>query len=119
MDKQPLKVEVNKLEEVAVVKLAASFYTSNSMAQQLKSKIQELLDEGIKHIVVNMAEVVSIDSEGLGVLSFGYKSCHNDGGNFVICDLNNRDVADVIEIVNLDKIIHIYPTEKEALEKIK
>jgi len=36
-----------------------------------------------------------------------------------MCHLDNPDVADVIEIVNLDQIIPVYTTEEEALKAIK
>ena len=114
----PLKVEVEKKDNVAVINLAANFYTSNTMAHKLKETFNTLIEGKIYNIIVNMSEVSSIDSEGLGVLSSGYKFCISKGGNFVICELNNRDVADVIEIVNLDKIIPIYKTKEEALTKI-
>lgn len=119
MNDIPLKVEVLKDADMAVINLAANFYTSNTMAQNLKAALNTLLEEGYRYILVNMKEVVSIDSEGLGALSYGYKQTISKGGNFAICELINRDVADVVEIVNLDKIIPIYKTLEEALKKIK
>lgn len=119
MDDLPLKVELEQIDNVALIKLAANFYTSNDMAKKLKLVLIQLFDSQDLFIVVNMDEVTSIDSEGLGALSYGYKHCISNGGNLVLCELNNRDVAEVLEIVNLDKIIPIYKTQQEALEKIK
>lgn len=119
MNNIPLKVEVEKIDDVAIIRLAANFYTSNTMAQNLKATLKALAKEKFIYIVINMKEVFSIDSEGLGTLSYGYKNCINSGGNFVICELNNRDVIDVIEIVNLDKIIPFYVSESEALNNVK
>lgn len=115
----PLKVDIEKRNDVAIITLAANFYTSNTMAQSLKASINNLIGEGINYIIVNMREVVSIDSEGLGTLSFGYKQCMTKGGKFAICELTNRDVIEVFEIVNLDKIIPIYSNVEEAFVNIK
>ncbi|MGD9581200.1 MAG: STAS domain-containing protein [Vampirovibrionia bacterium] len=115
----PLKVEIEKRDNVAIITLAANFYTSNTMAQNLKASINNLIAENIAYIIVNMKEVLSIDSEGLGTMSFGHKQCISKGGKFVICELNNRDVHEVFEIVNLDKIIPTYKTVDDALNNIK
>jgi anti-anti-sigma factor len=119
MNDIPLKVEIIKQNDIAIIELAANFYTSNTMAHNLKNSLIELFQKGYKYIIIDMKEVVSIDSEGLGALSYGYKHCIDQEGNLVICNLVNRDVADVIEIVNLDKVIPFYDTRQEAIEKIK
>lgn len=111
----PLKVEIHKQGEIVLIDLAANFYTANTMAHNLKIELLKLFEDGYSYIIVNMNEVTSIDSEGLGTLSMGYKGCNNKGGYFALCELINRDVADVLEIVNLDKIIPIYKTKQEAL----
>lgn len=119
MTNVPLKVDVEKREDVAIITLAANFYTSNVMAQTLKASINKLIGENFNYIIVNMHEVISIDSEGLGTLSYGYKQCVTKGGKFAICELINRDVIEVFEIVNLDKIIPIYNNVDEAFNNIK
>jgi anti-anti-sigma factor len=119
MNEIPLKVEIKRIDEVAIILLAANFYTSNTMAQNLKAALQEIFKDNQYYIIANMNGVESIDSEGLGALSYGYKTCIDNGGNFVMCHLDNPDVADVIEIVNLDQIIPVYTTEEEALKAIK
>lgn len=119
MTEVPMKVKARKMEQIAVVELAASFYTSSKMAQDFKKLLKELLEEKYFFLVINMKEVESIDSEGLGALSSAYKMCKQNDGALIISDLVNKDVADVLEIVNLDKIIPICKTEKEALKKIQ
>lgn len=119
MTEEPLIVNARKLENIAVIDLTANFYTSTKMAQDFKKLLSNLLDEKIYFLVINMKNVESIDSEGLGALSSGYKMCKHNDGALVICDLENKDVADVLEIVNLDKIIPIFKTEKDALNALK
>lgn len=119
MVKPPLKVDVAVKDDVAVIKLAANFYTSTPMAMKLKDEISRLLSEGIKYFVINMEEVSSIDSEGLGALTYGYKESRQLFGGLVICALTNRDVFEVIEIVNLHNVIPIVRSEEEAFIKLK
>lgn len=119
MDKLPSKAEFTIKEDVAVVKLAANFYTSTAVAKKFKDELTITLDQGVKYYVINMEEVSSIDSEGLGALTYGYKESRQIGGNLVICNLSNRDVIEVIEIVNLHNVIPIFKSEEEAIEKVK
>ena len=119
MKSTPFKVEVEIIENIAVIKLAASFHTSNRMAEDFRTCLTDLITKGFYNIIVNMGEVTSIDSEGLGLLTLGYKECLNNNGRFIMCELDNEDVIEVIEIVNLDKIIPICSTQNEAILKIK
>lgn len=118
MNNTPLKVEIEKLENIAIIKLAANFHTSNQMADYFRTCLGNLLSEGFTNIIVNMKEVTSIDSEGLGLLALGYKECLKRGGKFIISELHDNDVIEVIEIVNLNKIIPIYSSQNEAISKI-
>ena len=118
MNSAPLKVEVEKIENVAIIKLAANFHTSNQMADYFRTCLGNILSEDFSNIIVNMKEVTSIDSEGLGLLVLGYKECLKRGGKFFISELHDNDVIEVIEIVNLNKIIPIYSSQTEAILKI-
>lgn len=65
-----------------------------------------------------MSQVQSIDSEGLGVLTNAYRQCTSCGGDFVLCEISTKDIFEVLEIVNIDKFIPIYKTQKEAIETL-
>lgn len=118
MTKVPLKVEVEKIDTFAVVRLASNFFTSSTMAKQLKQAIETLFESECYLIVVNLRDVTSIDSEALGILTYGYKKCLQHDGNLVLCDVKNTDVAEVLDIVNLSKIIKIYDSEVQAIEDV-
>ena len=113
-----LKVEVNKLNNVALIRLASNFFTSSAMAKNLKAELDALFSNNQYSVIVNLEEVTSIDSEALGILAYGFKNCRSKNGMFILCNICNQDVKDVLDIVNLSSVIPIFDTEYEALEHI-
>lgn len=87
-------------------------------APQLKQQIINLLDGGVKHVIVNLEAVDYLDSTALGVLIGGLKRLRErDGTLDLICP--NPRIKRIFEITGLDKIFDIYATEVEATTKLK
>lgn len=87
-------------------------------APQLKQQIIELLDRGVRYIIVNLTAVDYLDSTALGVLIGGLKRLRErDGILDLICP--NPRIKRIFEITGLDKIFDIYATEEEARKKLK
>ena len=79
----------------------------------LKERVVELAEGGIKHLILNLAQVEYLDSTGLGVLIGGLKRLREGEGNLVLVGPGMR-ILRIFEITGLDKIFDIYATEEEA-----
>ena len=66
------------------------------------------------HIVVNMFDVMFVDSTGLATLVQGMKYCQGNNGNLHICCLQ-RSVRTIFNLTRLDKAIPIFNTEEDAI----
>ncbi|HUV04460.1 MAG TPA: STAS domain-containing protein [Armatimonadota bacterium] len=111
-----LKVNTRSINGTSVIDLEGEVdvYT----APQLKQQIIDLLDGGLRHVVVNLTAVDYLDSTALGVLIGGLKRLRERNGALdLICP--NPRIRRVFEITGLDKIFDIYATEDEAVEKLK
>lgn len=87
-------------------------------APEVKKNIISLLEQGERHVIVNLTAVDYLDSTALGVLIGGLKRLReHDGTLDLICP--NPRIRRIFEITGLDKIFDIYDTEEEALEKLK
>jgi anti-sigma B factor antagonist len=87
-------------------------------APNLKQQIINLLDEGVRHVTVNLTDVEYLDSTALGVLIGGLKRLRErDGSLDLICP--NPRIKRVFEITGLDKIFDIYATEEEAVKRLQ
>jgi len=79
----------------------------------LRERVVSILT-GSPKIVVNLAGVDHIDSEGLGMLVGHLVSARNRGGELKLVSPSKR-VNDVLRRTNLDRILSVYGTEEEAV----
>jgi len=83
---------------------------------ELKQKIVEYTEAGVKSLVINLSKVEYLDSTGLGVLIGGLKRLREASGNLSLVAPGMR-ILRIFEITGLDKIFDIYPSEEEAIAK--
>lgn len=83
-------------------------------APPIKSRIDDLVASGKVRIVVDMHAVDFIDSSGLGALIGGLKAARQQGGDLRIAAAGTQ-VAAVLKLTNLDRILSPYGTIEEAL----
>jgi len=100
-------------DEVAVVVLQGEVDIYS--APQFKEVMIQSIEEGAKHIVVDLAGVTFIDSTALGVLVSGAKRVRPQNGTLdIVCQ--DENITRIFEITGLDRIFGIYPTREKALE---
>ncbi len=70
---------------------------------RLRQVVQELLDQNYKKILLNMENVLHIDSSGIGELMGCYTSVKNKGGELKLLQLN-KNVRNLMEVTRLYSI---------------
>jgi anti-sigma B factor antagonist len=80
----------------------------------LRDTIIRLVDEGEKHILLNMGGVQYIDSAGLGTLVGGLKRATEHGGQLKIVNANDQ-IQKVFNITGLVRVFEQYKDEATAL----
>jgi anti-sigma B factor antagonist len=83
-------------------------------ASTLRDSVREIVSEGHKKILLNLAEVSYIDSSGLGLLGSGYTTLNNQGGKLKLLNLVAR-VKDLLLITKLYTVFEVFDNEKSAL----
>src|SRR5258705_11125939 len=81
---------------------------------QVKERIKDLLADGQKRILLNLAEVNYIDSAGLGLPVRGYTNAARAGGSFKAVNLTKRHQGR-LAITKLLTTIENLDNENEAL----
>ncbi|HXU40478.1 MAG TPA: STAS domain-containing protein [Blastocatellia bacterium] len=81
---------------------------------QLKERIKDLLSDGQRRILLNLAEVNYIDSAGLGTLIGSYTTAKRDGGSLKLVNLTKR-IQDLLAITKLITVFETFDSEAEAL----
>jgi anti-sigma B factor antagonist len=81
---------------------------------QVKERIKDLLADGQKRILLNLAEVNYIDSAGLGSLISAYTTAKREGGSLKLVNLTKR-IKDLLAITKLITVFETFENEPEAL----
>ena len=80
----------------------------------LKDKINSLVLDGRKNIVLNLAGVPYIDSSGLGEIVRTYTTVSRQGGNLKLLNLTKR-ITDLLSITKLLTVFETHDSEDDAV----
>lgn len=108
-----MKANVREVQDVSIVDLKGKI-TIGSGDVQLREIINGLVDKGKKNILINMQEVTTIDSSGIGELVGCYTSVANKGGKLKLLHLPPK-INDVLTVTQLITVFDVYDSEPEAL----
>jgi len=75
--------------DVIVLHLSGSI-TLGDGTRKFRKLVRDTLDSGKKNILLNMSEVVYLDSSGLGELVAAYTTSKNNGGTLKLMKLTQR-----------------------------
>ena len=89
-------------------------------ANNLRQEILDLVDRGVKTILINLDSVVFMNSSGMGALVATLKAVKAKGGELALCSLTDQ-VKIIFELSRMERIFKIYSDrqEFEAKHKIK
>lgn len=68
-----------------------------------------------KQVLVNLSELEFVTSAGLRTLLVAAKLLQNSGGKLKLCNANGP-VKQVLETAGFASLLHLYPTEAEAIK---
>ncbi|HZM96620.1 MAG TPA: STAS domain-containing protein [Vicinamibacterales bacterium] len=108
-----MKIEERSLGSVVVLDLAGRLVAGEGVGQ-LKDKINSLILQGTRQILLNLAGVSYIDSNGLGELVASHTTMVRNGGQIKLVNLTTR-VQDLLAICRLSTVFESYDSEAEAL----
>jgi anti-sigma B factor antagonist len=102
---------------ITVIVLKPKVRLDISTSWQLRLKLQECISQISCCVIVNLAQVIFIDSAGLAALVAGMTSIQQFKGRFCICNLL-PEAKVVFEITMMDTLLEIFDTEEEALNNL-
>jgi anti-anti-sigma factor len=111
-----MKYTIDKQEKYSLLRLHEDKLDS-SVAPGLKSELITLHAEGVRNIVLDMADVKYTDSSGLSALLVGNRIVQEDGGIFILTTLSDHTLK-LIKISQLDSVLNIVPKVEEAIDAV-
>jgi anti-sigma B factor antagonist len=108
-----MQIEERIVDDVTILDLKGKM-TLGEGDELLKDKINSLVSQGHKKIVLNLEAVPYIDSAGLGEIVRTYTSISRQGGKLKLLNVSKR-IQDLLVITKLITIFDSYEDEKEAV----
>src|SRR4026209_3026288 len=109
-----MQIEQRAVGDVVVLDLKGRI-TMGEGDEMLKDKVNSLVNQGRKKIVLNLAEVPYVDSAGLGEVVRTYTTVSRQGGSLKLLNLTKR-ITDLLSITKLLTVFETFDSESEALK---
>jgi anti-sigma B factor antagonist len=108
-----MQIEQRTVGEVTVIDLKGKM-TLGEGDELLRDKVNSLLQQGMRKLVLNLAEVPYIDSAGLGEIVRTYTTVSRQGGQLKLLSLTKR-ITDLLSITKLLTVFETFDSEKDAV----
>ncbi len=109
-----MQIDERAVGEVTILDLKGKI-TLNEGDEVLKDKINSLIMQGKKKILLNLAEVPYIDSAGLGEIVRTYTTVSRQGGQLKLVNLTKR-ITDLLMITKLLTVFETFEVEQDAIK---
>lgn len=102
-------------EDVAL--LAAGGEIDYAVSAQLRQRIDERIDDGARHLILDVSTVAFLDSTAIGVLVGAVMRLRELGcGSLnVVCPDENERIQGIFEIAGVDTLIALHRSRENAL----
>ena len=108
-----MKVNVRQRDNVTILDLKGKI-TIGVGDVALRNAVQDAMSAGATNIIINLKDVTTIDSSGVGELVSAYTTATNRGSKLRLVNLPAK-VSDILHITQLITVFEVYDTEDEAV----
>jgi anti-sigma B factor antagonist len=108
-----MQISERVLGEVMVLDLKGKI-TLGEGDELLKDKVNSLVNQGHRKIILNLADVPYLDSAGLGEVVRAYTTVSRQGGNLKLLNLTKR-ITDLLAITKLLTVFETFDSENDAV----
>ena len=113
-----MQLEQRVAGNVAIITVTGDITVNKGGDVLLKDKVQSLLQQGHKKIVIDLGSVSYVDSAGLGQLVQIHATTRNHGGALRLANVTKR-LKDLLVVTKLVTVFDSYNSEAEALASFK
>ena len=112
-----MEIKTELTEGISVLFVMEDRLDANN-SEELKAELRRLFENGTKDLVIDLKQILFIDSSGLGVLVSGYKNASILHGSLKLSNLQSQ-VKSMFELTRLHRVFDIFITVDEALQSYK
>src|SRR5512147_1055075 len=109
-----MQIEERVVDGVTILDLKGKM-TLGEGDELLKDKINSLVSQGHRKMVLNLDAVPYIDSAGLGEVVRAYTTVSRQGGKLKLLNLTKR-IEDLLTITKLITVFEVFEAEQDAVK---
>jgi anti-sigma B factor antagonist len=109
-----MQLEQRIVGDVAIVTVSGDITLNKGGDVLIKDKIQSLIQQGYKSILLDLGGVSYVDSAGLGELVQAYATTRNRGGALKLLNLTKR-LQDLLVVTRLVTVFDSFDSEAEGI----
>lgn len=109
-----MQLEQRMAGNVAIISVDGDITLNKGGDVLLKDKVQSLIQQGTKNIVIDLSRVAYVDSAGLGQLVQAYATTKNKGGALKLVNVTKK-LKDLLVVTKLLTVFDTYDDEKSAV----
>ncbi|AFZ56211.1 STAS domain-containing protein [Anabaena cylindrica FACHB-243] len=95
-------------QQVKVLTLKKNLNAETS--SEFQQDIAQILESGVKTVLVDCQNITFLDSSGLGSLVLAFKTLRDGGTKMVLCSINEQ-VRMIFELTSMNEIFEIFPSQ--------
>jgi anti-sigma B factor antagonist len=108
-----MNIEERAVGDIVILDLKGKV-TLGEGDELLKDKVNSLVNQGHRKIILNLGDVPYIDSAGLGEVVRTYTTVSRQGGSLKLLNLTKR-ITDLLSITKLLTVFETFENENEAV----
>jgi anti-sigma B factor antagonist len=108
-----MKIEMRTIGDIRVLDFSGKI-TLGEGTMTVRNTVLDVLKDGGKKIILNLADVNYIDSSGIGELVRTYITVSSGGGQLKLLSLTKK-IQELLQITKLLTVFQVYDSESAAL----
>jgi anti-sigma B factor antagonist len=109
-----MQAATRQIGEIAIVDISGRI-TLGEGNVMLREIMVDLLEKGNKHILLNMTEVIHVDSAGIGELVRSHTSVRKQGGHMKLVNPHKK-VRELLQMTMLSSVFDVQEDEATAIK---
>jgi anti-sigma B factor antagonist len=112
-----IKISTRKRDGIVIIDMVGELRLGEGTGV-LRDVIRDVVAQGDKKILVNLAVVRHMDSAGIGELVTCFTSVRNQGGHLKLMNLN-KNVHNILQITKLVTVFEVVDDENTAVKSFQ
>ena len=112
-----LQISIRTSGDVTILDLRGRS-TIDGESELLDNRLRKLIANGVRRVLLNLANLTQVDSSGVGVIIATYVSLKDQGGDLRLLCPSGR-VLEVLRVLHLLEIIPSFEDETQALASFR